>query len=85
MSACYIDTQLTELAHKLSAEQDREEAIERYSDAVRARFDVQALGEALADADNPFPLIEAIKAGFAGGIEEELTALLAEHMHRAAA
>lgn len=85
MSACYIDTQLTELAHTLSAEQDREEAIERYSDAVRTKFDVQALGEALAAADNPFPLIEAIKAGFAGGIEEEITALLAEHMHRAAA
>ena len=85
MSTCYIDTQLTELAHTLSGEQGREEAIERYSDAVRTRFDVQALGEALAAADNPFPLIEAIKDGCAGGIEEELTALLAEHMHRAAA
>lgn len=80
MNACYIDTQLTELAHTLSAEQDREDAIERYSDAVRARFDVQALGEALAAADNPFPLIDAIKDGCAGGIEEEITALLAEHM-----
>lgn len=85
MTYCHVSAQSTAYALALSAEQDREEAIERYSDAVRAKYDVQALGEALAAADNPFPLIEAIKAGFAGGIEEEITALLAEHMSRAAA
>lgn len=82
MNACYIDTQLTELAHTLSAEQDREETMESLCDIVRDTHDVETIARAIAEAECAYMLLDAISRGDAEEIENGITMAIAEYMSR---
>ena len=82
MSACYIDTQLTELAFAESERQANEEAIETLCDIVRDTHDVETIARAIASAECAYMLIDAISRGDAEEIEDGITMAIAEYMSR---